>query len=193
MSPPTCKRGRRVVSAGYMRAVRDTSAHLESSTRGISALRTWGTQDFNLTMLAIQQGGPRRRISYPRPLECSVRGAWRPRFRGPTDGPDITAMPQTAPRSVFQRLPGAQWQPMSYMRHSRWILSSRCESRRGLRTGLVAEGARWQFAYFNSAHRITANEWINQGRVQVYEEEPCHAHKRAMWRSRRWCVWSLTW
>ena len=82
---------------------------------------------------------------------------------------------------------------MSYMRQSRWILSSRWESRRGLKTGLMAEGARWQFAYLNSAHRITANTWIDQGLVQVYEDEACHAHKRAMCRSRRWCVGSLTW
>ena len=37
----------------------------------------------------------------------------------------------------------------------------------------MAEGA-------NSAYRITANTWIDQGLVQVYEDEPCHAHKRAM-------------
>ena len=58
-----------MVSTGYTRAVRGTIAHLVSPTRGINALHTWVTQDFNLAMLAIQQGGPRRRISYPRPLE----------------------------------------------------------------------------------------------------------------------------
>ena len=45
-----------MVSTGYTRAVRGTIAHLVSLTRGINALHTWVTQDFNLAMLAIQQG-----------------------------------------------------------------------------------------------------------------------------------------
>jgi hypothetical protein len=47
-------------------------AHQVIQTRASSTLRKWGTQDFNLAMLAIQQGGPRERIPYPRPLEYAA-------------------------------------------------------------------------------------------------------------------------
>jgi hypothetical protein len=57
-----------VVSTGYTRAVRGTIAHLVSPTRGINALHTWVTQDFNLAMLAIQQGVQGDESPIPAPL-----------------------------------------------------------------------------------------------------------------------------
>jgi hypothetical protein len=57
------------LKASYSRCQR---AHQVIQTRASSTLRKWGTQDFNLAMLAIQQGGPRERIPYPRPLEYAA-------------------------------------------------------------------------------------------------------------------------
>ena len=60
------------VSTAYMPVVRGANAHQVTQTRATSTLRKWGTQDFNLALLATQQGGPRERIPYPRPLEYAA-------------------------------------------------------------------------------------------------------------------------
>ena len=63
------------VSTAYMPVVRGANAHQVTQTRASSTLWKWGTQDFNLALLAIQQGGPRERIPYPHPLEYDARAA----------------------------------------------------------------------------------------------------------------------
>ena len=65
-----------------MPVVRGANAHQVTQTRAGSTLPKWGTQDFNLALLAAQQEGPRERIPYPRPIENDARGALRPKVLG---------------------------------------------------------------------------------------------------------------
>ena len=114
------------VSTAYRPVVRGVNAHQVTQTRASSTLRKWGTQDSNLALLAIQQGGPRERIPYPRPLEYDARAAWRPRFRGPNEGPDAMATVHIMPRDVVERWADGLWQLTSCMWHSEnEFLSSR--------------------------------------------------------------------
>ena len=94
------------VSTAYIPLVRGANAHQVTQTRASSTLGRWGTQDFNLALLATQQGGPRERIPYPRPREYDARGALRPRFRGPNDGREAMATLQTASDGVLERCVG---------------------------------------------------------------------------------------
>ena len=63
------------VSTAYMPVVRGANAHHVTQTRVTSALPRWDTQDFNLALLACQQGGPWERIPYPCPIDYDARGA----------------------------------------------------------------------------------------------------------------------
>ena len=94
------------VCTAYLPVVRGANAYQVTQTRAGSTLQRWDTQDFNLALLATQQGGPRERIPYPRPIEYDAQAAWSPRFWGPNDGWEAMLTLQTASDGALERCVG---------------------------------------------------------------------------------------